>query len=93
MEKKIKAHELKQRMGQRVEKVCEICGKTVKGKDHYKTHLKSHLRHKAIEQGDEAGIENLFFYCDKCGKRLSGRSGLRDGFISQFFQIYFLIWD
>ena len=78
MEKKIKLFKLKHRESQKVEKVCEICGKTVKSKEHYKDHLRTHMQHKAIEQGDEAGLENLFFYCDKCGKRLSGRRALRD---------------
>ena len=87
MEKKIKVMEMKNRERQGVEKVCETCGKTVKGKKHYKEHLRSHLQHKAIEQGDEAGLESLFLYCDKCGKRLSSPSGLRDGFISRFCHI------
>lgn len=75
--KRIKVIDRKSKESARVEKVCEICGKTIIGKDHYKTHLKTHLRKKAIEEGDESGIENLFLFCDKCGKRVIGSRVLK----------------
>ena len=49
-EKKTKIRDRKIRESDQVEKICDTCGKTVKGKRHYKEHLKTHLKQKAIEE-------------------------------------------
>ena len=56
-----------------VERICETCGKKLKTKTSYSSHLKMHLR----EQGESAENANLFHYCEKCGKRFSSKTSLK----------------
>ena len=60
---------------------CPTCGKVIKTKRSYKTHLMMHLR----EQGgqDSATVpysngekKNLYFYCDKCEKKFASKYSL-----------------
>ena len=54
----------------KAEKICETCGKTLKTKNGYREHIKSHLREQGAGE-DDSSTNNLYHYCDKCSKRFT----------------------
>ena len=53
------------------DRICETCGKTLRTKNGYREHIKSHLREQGGGEDESSTNLNLYHYCDKCSKRFT----------------------
>ena len=53
----------------KVSKMCETCGKILKGYSSYICHVKTHLR-------EQTNADDLFHFCDKCDKKFASKEYL-----------------
>ena len=54
--------------------VCNICGKVLKSRSSFAFHKKSHLRADGVS--DLQAGTTLYYYCEKCGSKFTGRKAL-----------------
>ena len=59
------------------DKICETCGKIFNTRKKYYVHMKWHSQQQALKGEEQVQSRNLFFYCDKCGKRLMSSNSLK----------------
>jgi len=74
---------------QKVNKVCESCGKTFTWLSAYKTHIKSHLRERLAKGEEGLDESNLFFHCDKCGIVYKRKESLREHMMKEHEKVKF----